>query len=67
MSVRGNFSIDDSGCYCANTAYMIASTDLYLLGLLNSSLLTYAYKNLFAVFRGGYLRFFTQYMAELPD
>lgn len=67
ISIRGNFMIDGSGgIYSANTTYIICSADPYLLGLLNSSLMDFYYRNLTAIFRGGYLRFFTQYLSQLP-
>jgi hypothetical protein len=67
ISIRGNFIIDETGgVYSANTTYIICSADKYLIGLLNSSLMDFCYRNLTAVFRGGYLRFFTQYMIQLP-
>ena len=67
ISIRGNFSMDGTGgFYCANTCYIICNTEKYLLGILNSRLFTFFYKNITAVFRGGYLRFFTQYLNTLP-
>lgn len=67
ISPRGNFTFDINGdCYCANTVYFIPSSDLYLLGVLNSVILTFFYKNNFPSYRGGYLRFFDQYLIELP-
>ncbi|MBP7069135.1 MAG: Eco57I restriction-modification methylase domain-containing protein [Methanothrix sp.] len=67
ISNRGNFMLDENGSvYSANTTYIISSSDKYLIGLLNSSLMDFYYRNLTAVFRGGYLRFFTQYLSQLP-
>jgi hypothetical protein len=67
ISTRGNFTLDEAGgMYSANTTYIICSSDHYLLGLLNSSLMDFYYRNLAAVYRGGYLRFFSQYMIQLP-
>jgi hypothetical protein len=54
------------GVYCVNTAYIIGSDDINLLGILNSKLITYYYKNISPVFRGGYLRFIYQYLEKLP-
>ena len=45
---------------------MLCNSEKYILGLLNSLVLTFFYKNAFAVYRGGYLRFFTQYLEQLP-
>jgi len=67
ISIRGNFTLDDKGeFYCVNTAYIISSSDIYLLGILNSSLITFIYKNISSSYRGGYLRFIYQYLVELP-
>ncbi len=67
ISIRGNFTLDgNGGLYAANTIYIICSADKYLLGLLNSSLMDFCYRNLTAVYRGGYLRFFAQYLIQLP-
>ncbi|CAN5575822.1 hypothetical protein BH24ACI2_BH24ACI2_09510 [soil metagenome] len=66
ISLRGNFQYDDKNFYCVNTAYMISSDDKFLLGLLNSNLITFIYKNLSSTYRGGYLRFIYQYLIQLP-
>ena len=66
ISKRGDFTIDSAGCLCANTGYIICSADECLLALLNSRLLTFCYKSISASIRGGYLRFFTQYLEQLP-
>jgi hypothetical protein len=67
ISIRGNFTYDEDGIhYCVNTAYIIASKDKYLLGILNSQLITFYYKSLSATYRGGYLRFIYQYLIQLP-
>jgi len=67
ISISGNFMLDKTGgIYSANTTYIVCSVDKYLLGLLNSLLMGFYYRNLTAVFRGGYLRFFTQYLIQLP-
>ncbi len=67
ISVRGNFTLDQNGGYfAANTTYLIINDDKYLLGILNSTVMTFFYKNSFAAYRGGYLRFFTQYLEKLP-
>jgi type I restriction-modification system DNA methylase subunit len=67
ISVRGNFTFDSDGkFYCVNTAYIIPNTDKYLLGVLNSKLMTFYYSHLSATYRGGYLRFIYQYLVQLP-
>lgn len=67
ISLRGAFTLDEvGGVYSSNTTYIIGSSDRYLIGILNSALMNFCYKELTAVFRGGYLRFFTQYVSKLP-
>ena len=67
ISLQGNCSFDArGGKYCANTSYIIPGSDKYLLGLLNSSLITFYYKGISSSYRGGYLRFIYQYLAKLP-
>jgi hypothetical protein len=67
ISMQGNFIFDEAkGYFSANTTYIVCSSDRFLLALLNSSLMTFFYKNSFAVYRGGYMRFFTQYLEKLP-
>ncbi len=67
ISLKGAFTLDEvGGIYSSNTTYIIGSSDKYLVGILNSALMNFCYKELTAVFRGGYLRFFTQYVSKLP-
>jgi hypothetical protein len=67
ISLRGNFAFDDKGSiYCVNTAYIICSDSLGLLGILNSKLVTFIYRSLSSTYRGGYLRFIYQYLAQIP-
>ncbi|MXX50558.1 MAG: restriction endonuclease subunit R, partial [Chloroflexi bacterium] len=67
ISLRGNFILDESGeYYCVNTAYIIGNADKYLLGILNSKLITFVYSHISSTYRGGYLRFIYQYLAKLP-
>jgi hypothetical protein len=67
ISLRGNFALDnEEGTYCVNTAYIISSAEQYLLGILNSSLITFFYKTISSTYRGGYLRFIYQYLVMLP-
>ncbi|NTW50628.1 MAG: N-6 DNA methylase, partial [Chlorobiales bacterium] len=67
IATRGNFMRDaDKKFYCVNTAYMIPIDDLFLLGLLNSRLITFFYSQLTSTIRGGYLRFIFQYLEQIP-
>ncbi len=60
------FAFDTTGAYLGNTAYFVAADDLYLLALLNSSAVERFYVELSAQIRGGYLRFFRQYVEQIP-
>jgi hypothetical protein len=53
---------DEKGSFCANTGYFIPTESKYLIGLLNSALYHFIYASLVNSVRGGYLRFFTQYI-----
>ena len=67
IAERPQFTIDsEGGFYNANTCYNIFISDAFLLGILNSSLINFYYRNVAAVYRGGYLRFFSQYVEMLP-
>ena len=57
---------DNLATYCVNTAYFIPKDDLYLLAVLNSNVVLYYYTNLSASIRGGYMRFFKQYVEQIP-
>jgi len=50
----------------ANTGYFLPIDDLFLLGVLNFSLIDVYFRSLSASIRGGYLRFFKQYVEQLP-
>ncbi len=66
ISLRGNFTYDSCNAFLANTGYFIAVDDKYLLGILNSKLITFIYSSISSTYRGGYLRFIYQYLAQLP-
>jgi len=66
LSLRGDFLFDDNARYCANTCYMICSSEKYLVGILNSNMFSFLYRNLTSSYKGGYLRFFTQYLEKVP-
>jgi hypothetical protein len=67
ISAQGNFFLDsDKNFYCGNTVYFISSDSPYLVGILNSKLITYFYTASSAQIRGGYLRFFQQYVEQIP-
>jgi hypothetical protein len=69
IATSPRFALDDSGCYCANTVYFIPERDLFLLGLLNSSVASLYFRATCAGLEGKgniYLRFFGQYLEGFP-
>jgi len=66
ISINPNFTFDNNRQYCSNTCYFMPVEDLYLLGILNSKLIGFICRTMFSVYRGGYLRFFGQYLEPLP-
>jgi hypothetical protein len=66
IAPRAEFSWDESGAYVGNTTYFIPTNKKYLCALLNSSLIGYVFASLSPKIRGGSLRFFSQYMEQLP-
>jgi len=63
------FYLDLNGHYCSNTVYFIPGQDLFLLGLLNSKVGFFYFKNKCAGLEGKneiYLRFFGQYLKDFP-
>jgi type I restriction-modification system DNA methylase subunit len=66
ISERPNFSFDASGLYCANTGYFLPNGTHYLVGLLQSKLLWLLFTGISPSVRGGFYRFFSQYVERLP-
>lgn len=60
------FAFDPKPTYLGNTAYFIPSSDLYLLGVLNSKCVEIFYSTISSQIRGGYFRFFRQYVEQIP-
>jgi type I restriction-modification system DNA methylase subunit len=67
ISTKGKFFYDETlNLYLTNTAYFLPSDDLSLLGFLNSKLFNFYFSNVSPPIRGGYYRFFSQYMEKVP-
>ena len=66
IAIRAQCIFDRSKAYCVNTAYIIPTSEVWLTGILNSSLVHFFYSNLTASIRGGYLRFIRQYLELIP-
>ncbi|HVS72230.1 MAG TPA: TaqI-like C-terminal specificity domain-containing protein [Phycisphaerae bacterium] len=65
VSLGCRFAIDTNS-YLDMTSFCIRSSDLALLAILNSSLMTFFFSHLGIQRRGGYQEFKTQYVRELP-
>lgn len=66
IAQRAEFSFDTNNHITVNTIYQIGSDEKWLVGLLNSQLLFWYYANLSNQIRGGYVRYFTQYVEQIP-
>ena len=67
IAPRGYFTFDaNKSFYCANTVYFIVTEEKYLLGILNSHLISFYYSKKSALLRGGFLRFFSQDVVKIP-
>jgi type I restriction-modification system DNA methylase subunit len=66
ISKEIRFAMDTVGYYSSNTTYFIALEDWFLLGILNSSSMQWYVSEISAEIRGGYMRFFGQYLENLP-
>jgi hypothetical protein len=69
---RASFALDESGAYAFTSGYGITLTSTvrespkYILGLLNSRLLDFYLKSVSTTMRGGFFRYFTQFIEQLP-
>ena len=60
------FLWEETGAYLSNTTYFIPTDETWLVGLLNSRLIWWLYGNLSTFIQGGFVRYFSQYMEQLP-
>ena len=66
IATRGQFTIDNKKFYPDMTGFILGSGSKYLLGILNSKLITFIFSNISSEIRGGFLRWKFQYMKPLP-
>ena len=66
ISPDARFSLDTTNTYIDMTAFIIASSNKYLLGILNSSVSTYYLSGISSQIRGSYLRYKSQYVSQIP-
>ena len=69
---RAAFALDETGEYAFTSGYGITlkeevcETSKYILGLLNSKVLDFYLKQVSTTLRGGFFRYFTQFIEQLP-
>ncbi|MDI6807550.1 MAG: Eco57I restriction-modification methylase domain-containing protein [Candidatus Eisenbacteria bacterium] len=67
-----SFALDETGEYAFTSGYGItlkhnvAESSKYVLGLLNSQILDFYLKSISTTMRGGFFRYFTQFIEQLP-
>lgn len=72
IAERASFALDEQGKYAFTSGYGITLRDdvaelsKYVLGLLNSRLLDFYLKSISTTIRGGFFRYFTQFIEKLP-
>jgi len=69
---RASFAFDETGKYTLTSGYgitfkkSVAESPKYILGLLNSKVLDCYLKRISTTLRGGFFRYFTQFIEQLP-
>jgi len=69
---HASFALDESGRYTFTSGYgitlkeSISEMPKYILGLLNSKVLDFYLKQVSTTLRGGFFRYFTQFIEQLP-
>jgi hypothetical protein len=69
---RGSFALDSSGEFALTSGYgivlkeSVAESPMYILGLLNSKVLNFYFKQVSTTIRGGFFRYFKQFIKQLP-
>ena len=69
---RSSFALDENGSYAFTSGYgitlrnAVAESPKYILGLLNSNALDFFLKRVSTPLRGGFFRYFTQFVEQLP-
>ena len=66
MAVTGQFTIDEMNSFSDSTTYIVSNNSNYLLGILNSKLITFIFSRISSEIQGGYYRWKHQYMGQLP-
>jgi hypothetical protein len=60
------FAFDTTHSFTGDTTFLIPTNNLYLLGVLNSKIIAFFFIGIVSQVRGGYLRFKSQYVSQIP-
>ena len=66
IAKHSKFVYDQKGFFGGNTLYFVPTDKLFLLAILNSTVVEFFYARISASIRGAYLRFFTHYVSQIP-
>lgn len=66
IAQESKFLWDESCSFLSNTTYFIPTDEKWLVGLLNSKALWWFYGTITSTIRGGFVRYFSQYIEQLP-
>jgi hypothetical protein len=66
ISTDNRFIFDDEDYFCNNTAYIIPLNDKFLLGILNSKVIEFYFKQISTKIRGGFFRYIALYVEKIP-
>ncbi len=66
IATEGQFTIDVENQYCDTTGYIIDTHSKYIIGILNSRLVTFFFSKISSEIRGGFFRWKRQYVEQIP-
>lgn len=66
LADQGSFTLDEEGVLADQTCYFIPSADKYLLGVLNSTLLFFYFRNIAVERQNGFYQYITHYVERFP-
>ncbi len=66
IATKGQFTLDLHNFYSETTTYIIPMDSKYLLGILNSALVTFIFSTISSEIRGGFYRWKRQYVSLVP-
>ncbi len=66
IASENRFSYDVEKHFCGNTAYIVPFKEKYLVGILNSKVIEYYFKQISTMIRGGFYRYIASYVKNIP-